>query len=768
MTLKKNVDVTEFVEPEYVKPRTTVGYPHGEEPAPVCEQVDGVTTYFDGTPNSYTILHVDEYPNMAIEDLAAVIGGEVENGNTLVKDYVRLAFTENLQIAEYTRYTNNERTEVASDGHLMLDRVPIRHTDGKLYVPISSLLPTLTWTMEYNRFDKKIEICTGTNYPDTELVVYARDYGAVGDGVHDDGPAILEAVDVAISSGVPSRVELEPDKTYLVGPRQDSQAFLQFEKVENFIFDGKGSELLFAQATNSFLDIVNCTNLKITNLEVDYKELLFTQGRVTYVNPDEMKFKMVIDEGYPLPAADDWVKKFYVNTSSLSGWSFGQIMDKEADRLKFTNNYDSLFIADVHKVKGSEREYELTARTGEQSALAQMEVNDRFVLNTRFNPYDIGINGLDGLLHGMIRIHGSGDITIENVNMYQAQWHAVNAGACWGRIRLINFKNMTKPGRLLCCNSDGVHYWRNRWGVVMDGCVMENNLDDQLNPYGESAALRNVVSNNETDGYVIELDEDILLKVGDELVFTNKDINEIIGTAFVKDFQWVNGRLRITLDRKIDKLQPGVWGVATTTTVHNVDGSSEATVVRDCEFRNSRRNAMLVQSPNCIFENNKVENCGGGATHVAGEVFVGRNAGPYPDYFTMRNNKIYYEGCIQTNGPIYVHCYQNVMGSTAKIKGVLIEGNEIDAFQPNQQISVHSVNGLWLLNNTIKCDWDVKATHTPVVVYNSRIEKIDGVSIDYKTKVNAAVTIAGCLVDETDISNIEIAEGSAEIKCDIK
>ena len=39
----------------------------------------------------------------------------------------------------------------------------------------------------YDRFGKTLEITTGTDYPDTEVVFYARDFGAVGDGVTNDG-----------------------------------------------------------------------------------------------------------------------------------------------------------------------------------------------------------------------------------------------------------------------------------------------------------------------------------------------------------------------------------------------------------------------------------------------------------------------------------------------------------------------------------------------------------------------------------------------------
>ena len=89
------------------------------------------------------------------------------------------------------------------------------------------------------------------------------------------------------------------------------------------------------------------------------------------------------------------------------------------------------------------------------------------------------------------------------------------------------------------------------------------------------------------------------------------------------------------------------------------------------------------------------------------------------------------------------------------INNVLIENNVIDAYSKVKQLAVESVNGLWLKNNTIKCDKSLNPTHTPVIVSNSRIEEIDGVYIDYASDIQSAVAITGCEVDEANIRNIE-------------
>ncbi len=766
LTLKKEVEVEPFDEPEYKSPELTTSVPANyvnlASYASVDEEIfEDVVTYFDDTAYQYPIMHINEYPAMAIEDLAAVIGGWVENGDTLVlEDNPKTLYDDSLRVT----YTAGEQLATDEKGRLMLEREPQMY-NGKLFIPVNTLINTVGWTVEYDRFNKKLDIRTGTNYPEPELVVYARDYGAVGDGIHDDRDAILEAVDIAIASGVPARVELDSDKTYLIEPRHDAQAFLLFENTKNITFDGKGSEILFAKAANSFLDIKSSTNIKITNVYVDYKEHVFTQGRVTLVDPENMRFRMIIDEGYPLPPAQDWVENLYVTESYLSGWSHGIIIDKTENRLKF-NKYDEVFTTEVYPVEdGAEREYELIVKQGYRPNLEQMEVDDRYVLQTKFMYYDMGFTGLDGLLHGMVRIDGSGDISLENVTLYQTQWHSVNVGNCWGRIRLINFKTITRGNNLNCNNSDGIHYWQNRWGVIMDGCEMGANLDDQINCNGNTAYLRAVVSDSEDDGYVYAIDREIWAKSGDEIYFYDHQTREVLGTAFLKASKWVNGVNQLTLDRHIDGLKPGTASNDTVTKVYSVDCSSKASIIRNSIFKNCRRNGMLVQSYSVMYENNYIENMGGGAVFAKSE--VQRGAGPSPSYFTFRNNKMKFDGQIQGNGPVNVQWVNNVLGDTPKIDCVLIENNYLDAKQKVKQISVSDVNRVWLKNNTIICTDDVSATHTPVVVSNSIIEELDGVTVDYTSEINAAVTIVGCeLLD--DVKNIVDAGGTATELCVIK
>ena len=214
-----------------------------------------VTSEFDSSSYNLSILHINEYPCMSVENLATFIGGRAD-GNTLIKDDYRITYTEDERLAE------------DANGHIMLERKPTMW-DGELYVPVSSLEPTLGYKLEYNRFDKLLKISTGTDYPDAEVTIYARDYGAVGDGETDDRDALLRAMNAAIGSGRPAKLVLDEGKTYMVSERQDAMAFFELRKIENFTFEGNGSTIVFQTPTNTFVYLNECINIKFKNVKIE-------------------------------------------------------------------------------------------------------------------------------------------------------------------------------------------------------------------------------------------------------------------------------------------------------------------------------------------------------------------------------------------------------------------------------------------------------------------------------------------------------------------
>ena len=730
LNLKKSVDVRPFEEPEWIPPKVTDGYSEVETPD-VFEEVNGVTTTFDSKSYRYPILHNNEYPCMEISELANVIEGSVA-GNTLIKDDVRITFTEGTRLAQ------------DANGHIMLERAP-KIYNGKLYVPVSVVMPTLGYYMHYDRFGKTLEITTGTDYPDTEVVFYARDFGAVGDGVTNDGPAILHTVNAAIASGKPAKVELDENKTYLLGERVDNIGYFLLEDVENLVIDGKDSELIIEKCTNTFLDMHRCANVKIQNLEVDYKELPHSQGRILSVDIENGYFLMEIDEGYPLPAVDEWVHHYYTDARTGKWW-FGQVMDSVEDRMKFTL-YDNIFIESVKHVEG--RVYKLTVKDGYAPRLVCAEPGDRFVLNTRTSAYDIS-NSTHERTPNMMIIQSSGDITLENVTIYGSPWLGGSIGLCWGKINFINFGEKTKPGRLLCVNSDGLHVWRNRAGILVENSTFMNNLDDHINTKGEDGIMLKRI-----DDYTYEVDHDLNYRVGDELIFFDVPNHKILAKAFLKEFDQVSSaKAIITVDRKIDGIVSREDATVRPTMVYNVSASSAGTIVRNNTFMYSRRHAYITRSQNSIFENNKVIECGGSGLIAKNEIGSASSEGPFPSSFTMRNNEIKAPGITNGYYPVEVKSWDAKLGNSAAVDGFLMENNIVEVDTESRMISIESTQDLYMLNNTIKCKREVDHTTMPVAIVNSEIKMIDGLNFDYESDVDAVISIAGCKLDESNIKNI--------------
>ena len=83
-------------------------------------------------------------------------------------------------------------------------------------------------------------------------------------------------------------------------------------------------------------------------------------------------------------------------------------------------------------------------------------------------------------------------------------------------------------------------------------------------------------------------------------------------------------------------------------------------------------------------------------------------------------------------------------------------------------ISVNSVTGLYMLNNTIKADKPLNDATQPVVISNSSIKMIDGLNFEYKQNVSAVVNIIACEVDESNIKNINIIGENTAVPYSIK
>lgn len=746
LILRKSVAVKQFEEPVYEPRKIEVDF-NGISQEETVKYLDNVTTTFDGKEYNYPIVLVNEHPSMEIGNLADVIGGKA-SGNTLTVGDVKLTYTEDSRLAQY------------GDGHLMLDRCPKR-VNGKLYVPLNSLLPTTGWTVDYRRFNNAITIETGTNYPEPEVTVNVKDYGAVGDGKAYDRDAVIAAFKAAAAlaeAGTPSKLEFEAGKTYRINEKQDAFALFDLDNISNFIIDGNGSTILFERPTNSLINIEGCTNIKVKNIDVKYDERVIIWGYVKSVNEDGQSINIEIPEDSPLPADDAWAQYYCSNTSD-GPWIFGNLMDS-TDAVPRFLPFDALMIKSVEKVQG--REYKVTFKSSIAMYSSHIQEGDRFPFKSRWNSYDFGEYNKYGR-PDFISVSYSKDVTFEGVKTTNSLLMLAPMSYNQGRITLKDCEMSLAPGAIITSSADGVHTSSNRFGVIIDNCTFENSFDDLINTEAYCGAVTKTV-----DSYIYETSRDMQCVVGDEIAFFNTSNHEIVGTAFLKEIEKTeDGKYRLTVDRKIDKVV-SQENSTVPTSMYNLDSANKGNIIRNSTFRNSRRHAYIIRSACSIIENNRMENNAGAATEAANEIHGTSNEGLVPSALTFRNNVVKSDGIGSQYVPLKVYSWNAQLGEQACIDGVLIENNTIDVPSLHGSISINSVTGLYMLNNTIKADKMLNESTQPVVISNSSIKMIDGLNFDYKQNVNAVITIAACEVDESNIKNINIIGSNTAVPYSIK
>lgn len=746
LILRKSVAVKQFEEPVYEPRKIEVDF-NGISQDETVKYLDDVTTTFDGKEYNYPIVLVNEHPSMEIGNLADVIGGKA-SGNTLTVGDVKLTYTENSRLAQY------------GDGHLMLDRCPKR-VNGKLYVPLNSLLPTTGWTVDYRRFNNAITIETGTNYPEPEVTVNVKDYGAVGDGKAYDRDAVIAAFKAAAAlaeAGTPSKLEFEAGKTYRINEKQDAFALFDLDNISNFTIDGNGSTILFERPTNSLINIEGCTNIKVKNIDVKYDERMIIWGYVKSVNEDGQSINIEIPDDSPLPADDAWAQYYCSNTSD-GPWIFGNIMDSTEAVPRFLP-FDALMIKSVEKVQG--REYKVTFKSSIAMYSSLIQEGDRFPFKSRWNSYDFGEYNKYGR-PDFISVSYSKDVTFEGVKTTNSLLMLAPMSYNQGRITLKDCEMSLAPGAIITSSADGVHTSSNRFGVIIDNCTFENSFDDLINTEAYCGAVTKTV-----DSYIYETSRDMQCVVGDEIAFFNTSNHEIVGTAFLKEIEKTeDGKYRLTVDRRVDKVV-SQENSSVPTSMYNLDSANKGNIIRNSTFRNSRRHAYIIRSACSIIENNRMENNAGAATEAANEIHGTGNEGLVPSALTFRNNVVKSDGIGSQYVPLKVYSWNAQLGEQACIDGVLIENNTIDVPSLHGSISINSVTGLYMLNNTIKADKMLNESTQPVVISNSSIKMIDGLNFDYKQNVNAVITIAACEVDESNIKNINIIGSNTAVPYSIK
>jgi hypothetical protein len=162
---------------------------------------------------------------------------------------------------------------------------------------------------------------------DASFLFRVADFGAVGDGAHDDGPAIRAAVAAAAARGSGAVVEFER-RTYACDLYTGHRSQLVLKGVEGITIEGNGATLVVTPP-NSFVHIESCRDVCVRGFVFDFTVPLHTQGVIEAVDAEAGYLDVRVHDGYPFAAGFAYPRDLY----GVGAW--GVVVDPDARHRKW-------------------------------------------------------------------------------------------------------------------------------------------------------------------------------------------------------------------------------------------------------------------------------------------------------------------------------------------------------------------------------------------------------------------------------------------------
>ena len=552
-------------------------------------------------------------------------------------------------------------------------------------------------------------------------------YGAKGDGVTDDGPAIRKAVSDAVALGKPAMVTLSPKKSYYLA-YDPTMPSLQLDNAQDVEIDGKGATLLL-EAPESAVSLSKSARCTVRNLTIDYPKLPYTQGMIVGVDPANASFDLALMPGYDLPAsqpADTW----WVSILGPTGHGLKQSVG------------DALFLQSVEPVAGKDRTYRLTLKASWVGQLHNISIGDRSFLPTKA--------GLERFKHGaLFSTAGTSDTLFENITIYSSP------GMCFllyyniGKVTIRGVRIINRPGtdRVMSSRSDGVHCAGNLIGPTIENCVFEGLMDDSINIHCMGRAVTAVVSDMQ-----ITAPQAWDFRVGDMIQAYDAQSGKILGNANIVSRNPVHGGISFVLSAPITGMTVDPAAKTAKTVLYDLSQAGSGFVIRNNTFLPQRRYAALIRAHNGLIEGNTVT---GGAGYDLSNETGTYDEGPIPDNVIIRNNKFSSSPGIK----VETSCSQ----PTARaVQNIVLDGNTFTNLV-RWPLIIRNAHNVTVKNTTIRQGAD-HPMHSPlIVVLNS-----DNVSFEAPLAILDEDTTTPGLVEyggmsDADMSTFELDWSKAQV-----
>ena len=496
--------------------------------------------------------------------------------------------------------------------------------------------------------------------------VLVADYGAIGDGVADDGPALMRAVKALGNVSGPGVLRFAADRNYRVASG-DGYA-LRLDGLKHVTVKGEGSTLSLAGDQRA-LSICNATNITVRGLRIDYDPLPFSEALVIGKNAANHTIDVRVADGFALPPTG--------GPTHAGGEQayFGMLWNPGPFALRGTH----YFLNDLVAVHGGDPRLLRAQSQDFQNYNIIKPGATRITLPVR------------GIAHrpgpgAVVVVDGSRDVLLEAVEIWSAPWFAVSLTRNEGTLTLRHFNVRPKPGTTRITSSwrDGIHVKGNRARLRFEDCCLDGMNDDSFNI---ATFISQVIS---VEGSQIRVRQNypdyIPFRVGDHLgtyaVATGSGLGQaVVIKTEIKSQNQNDGAPEVTL-----LLDHSLAGLAAGDQVWSVEAANPDTTLLRCTIRNSCRFQSPVTLDDCDV--------------VAFLWFYGESIeGPVPSRVTVRNSRLRLgrgnsELAVECDGVLHGPPRPDASVSNPVMRDVVFENNYIDG-----RLQIAHARGVRLIAN---------------------------------------------------------------------
>jgi hypothetical protein len=468
---------------------------------------------------------------------------------------------------------------VAADSQIEFKAVPTGNVDYRIAFDLVSTIPDFTGLK----------------------VLYVADFGAVGDGVHDDMAAIHKTVDAAKATGG-AIIRFEKGKHYRVIGKDDLTYEVAFELLDtaNIKIEGQGSTIIL-HPPDGLANIRQSRNIQIDGLFVDYDPLPYYQGAVTDINIDKMTVDLVVPERYPVPLT---------GTCKNENPYFARAFRSYSPE-KRSGNSQSIYVASVEALDDPRHIRLNVAATSEGSDFSR-SIKPRLVRMKKMGATEFIVPHRDyGHRDGWTHISRSARVKFSNLHYYVVPyfWMRVKGNAGPVTFKNVDLKMKHPETELLASWRDGFHIKNARFGTLIDGCDMDGaaQYDDTFAIY---TRIHNVVSQ---DSKTLTVDaafrdhKDLYCWLeGDWVSIWNKTQTQLRGMARLvklKDEPESEKRFHLSFEQLPSGIEPG-------DVVINDEVLNRGTLIRNCSTTSTGAGpyaSTRFRASDISFENNRFE-----------------------------------------------------------------------------------------------------------------------------------------------------------------